>query len=129
MKPLTKEQIVRWHAESIRVHGGADGIRDEGVLDSALASPWATFGGELLHSTVPEIAAAYLYYICNGHPFIDGNKRTSAITALAFAEINGWRSGFAKGKVAHFTLQVAKSELSKAALTVVFENKLIAPTQ
>ncbi|MDF0551888.1 Fic family protein [Kamptonema sp. UHCC 0994] len=65
------------HARQIEKFGGSQGIRDEGLLESALAQPQSTFGGELLHPTIQDQAAAYFYHLAMNHPFIDGNKRTA----------------------------------------------------
>lgn len=71
------DDVLRIHDRQIEVFGGSTGVRDLGLLESALAQPQATFGGELLHPTLPEQAAAYLYHLAKNHPFIDGNKRTA----------------------------------------------------
>ncbi len=76
------------HAEVIAADGGSDGLRDEGLLESALAAPQATFGGEPLMQDGCEIAAAYLFYLCRNHPFVDGNKRTALAACVVFLEIN-----------------------------------------
>ena len=69
--------ILEIHQTLIDLFGGMPGIRDEGLLESALSQPQATFFGELLHPTIHEQAAAYLYHIAKNHPFLDGNKRTA----------------------------------------------------
>jgi death-on-curing protein len=69
--------------------GQGEGIRDEGLLESAVAAPQATFGGEPLMQDASEIAAAYLFYLCRNHPFVDGNKRTALAACLVFIEANG----------------------------------------
>lgn len=70
-------------------HGGAKGLRDEGLLESAVAAPQASFGGEALLNDGVEIAAAYLFYLCRNHPFVDGNKRTALAACLVFLDVNG----------------------------------------
>jgi len=70
---LTLEDILQIHAEQIDIYGGTHGIRDLNGLESAVATPQASFGGEYLHSTIPAMAAAYLFHICQNHPFLDGN--------------------------------------------------------
>jgi death on curing protein len=74
---LELSEILLAHDVQIARFGGMYGVRDEGLLESALAQPKATFNGKLLHSTIYEQAAAYLYHIAKNHPFIDGNKRTA----------------------------------------------------
>jgi len=71
---LDLERILRIHGSMIERYGGTDGIRDTGILRSAVAAPEASFAGRRLHSDVCEMAAAYLYHIVQNHPFIDGNK-------------------------------------------------------
>ena len=72
-KFIRQEDVLRLHARQIEKFGGTPGIRDEGLLKSALAQPIATFGGNFLHGTLAEQAAAYLYHLAMNHPFIDGN--------------------------------------------------------
>jgi death-on-curing protein len=87
-KHLTVEAVKAIHQEVLAAHGGAHGIRDETLLESAVAAPQATMTGEPLISDPIEIAAAYLFYICGNHPFIDGNKRTALAACLVFLEEN-----------------------------------------
>lgn len=77
------------HAEAIARFGGSDGVRDVSLLESAVAAPQATFGGVSVYSSMEEVAAAYMFYICRNHPFIDGNKRASLGACLAFLRLNG----------------------------------------
>ena len=88
-KHLTPAAVMAIHAEVLAAHGGAEGIRDEGLLESAVAAPQATFGGDPLMADAVEIAAAYLFYLCRNHPFVDGNKRTALAACLVFLETNG----------------------------------------
>lgn len=81
--------VLEIHAEVLAAHGGLPGLRDRGLLESAVAAPQASYGGEPLISEPVEIAAAYLFYLCRNHPFVDGNKRTALATALVFLEANG----------------------------------------
>jgi death on curing protein len=89
LKHLTVEAVKAIHREVLAAHGGAAGIRDETLLESAVAAPQATMMGQSLISDPLEIAAAYLFYICRNHPFLDGNKRTSLAACLVFLENNG----------------------------------------
>lgn len=72
---LNIDHTMRLHRSLIETYGGSEGVRDVGLLHSALAMPQASFGGEFLHRDLFEMAAAYLYHIVQNHPFIDGNKR------------------------------------------------------
>jgi len=85
---LTASAVKAIHAEVLAAHGGAAGIRDEALLESAVAAPQATMMGQPLISDPIEIAAAYLFYICRNHAFIDGNKRTALAACLTFLAEN-----------------------------------------
>ena len=76
------------HAEVLAAHGGSAGLRDEALLESAVAAPQATMTGEPMFTEPVEIAAAYLFYLCRNHPFVDGNKRTALATCLVFLSEN-----------------------------------------
>ena len=86
---LDVEGVKAIHAEVLAAHGGSAGLRDAGLLESAVAAPQASFGGEPLIKDLIEIAAAYLFYLCRNHPFVDGNKRTALAASLVFLKENG----------------------------------------
>lgn len=88
---VTVEQSIELHDELIDLFGGSFGLRDRGLLESAIDMPKASFGGQFLHETIFEMAAAYLFHICKNHPFVDGNKRTSLSVAMTFLAMNGLR--------------------------------------
>lgn len=85
----TAEAVKAIHAEVLAAHGGGAGVRDEALLESAVAAPQATMMGQPLFTDPVEIAAAYLFYLCRNHPFVDGNKRTALATCLVFLSENG----------------------------------------
>src|SRR5437867_10279787 len=85
---LSLDEILEIHKDQIARYGGMAGIRDLGLLQSALAQPQATFGSQFLHADLIEMAAAYLFHIVQNHPFIDGNKRVGAVAALVFLQLN-----------------------------------------
>ena len=85
---LTASAVKAIHAEVLAAHGGSPGIREEALLESAVAAPQATMMGEPLISDPVEIAAAYLFYLCRNRPFIDGNKRTALAACLVFLQTN-----------------------------------------
>ena len=87
---LTQEEVLRAHETQIILYGGSTGIRDIGLLESALSMPQASFGGTFLHADHYEMAAAYLFHIVSNHPFVDGNKRTGTVAALTFLDLNGY---------------------------------------
>lgn len=86
---LTYEEVIEIHVDQVTRYGGSGGVRDEGLLRSAIAQPEASFGEDLLHPTLEAQAGAYLYHIVKNHPFIDGNKRAGAACCLVFLDING----------------------------------------
>src|SRR5438067_10615275 len=85
---LTKEEVIELHRQGLDRFGGMPGLRDEGLLDSALAQPRATFGGEELHATMAAKAAALAFSLVNNHPFADGNKRVGFAALAVFLELN-----------------------------------------
>lgn len=89
MIKLTKEQVVSIHSSLIKASGGTDGVRDEGLLESALESPFQTFDGHDLYPSIIQKAARIGYSLVSNHPFIDGNKRIGIHIMLVFLAING----------------------------------------
>jgi death-on-curing protein len=83
--PLVREI----HDEALSKFGGLSGIRDENLLASAIMAPQASFGGRSPFTDLVDVAAAYLYYLCRNHPFLDGNKRTAMMAAIVFLRLNG----------------------------------------
>ncbi len=118
---LTLERTLALHAMQLERWGGLDGVRDMGLLESALAMPSASFGGEYLHGTLFEMAAAYLFHLAKNHPFLDGNKRTATLAAIVFLEINGVEVEADDDAMFDIVLRVANSQASKADLAVFFE--------
>jgi death-on-curing protein len=85
---LGVDAVLAIHEQVLRAHGGAPGVREAALLESAVAAPQASFGGEPLMRDAIEIAAAYLFYLCRNHPFVDGNKRTALAACLVFLQSN-----------------------------------------
>jgi death-on-curing protein len=85
---LDLEDVMELHAEALRRHGGTDGSRDAGLLESALAQPSASFGGQWAHGDLFAMAAAYAFHIAENQPVLDGNKRTALAAAIAFLALN-----------------------------------------
>ena len=85
----TVEAVKAIHEEVLAAHGGSTGLRDQALLESAIAAPQATMTGLPVFAQPVEIAAAYLFYLCRNHPFVDGNKRTVLATCLVFLSENG----------------------------------------
>lgn len=85
---LTEKEILEIHNYQTQVFGGSADLRDDGLLRSAVATPQASFGGNFLYADIFEMAAAYWISIIGNHPFVDGNKRTGAMSAAVFLELN-----------------------------------------
>lgn len=126
LKHPTVEAVLAIHAEVLAAHGGGEGIRSMELLESAVAAPQATMMGSPMISEPVEIAAAYLYYLCSNHPFVDGNKRMALATCLVFLsendllpnedlDANAWES---------LTLAVAASLLSREEITATLRKLL-----
>lgn len=88
--PIPKNIVLAIHEDQLKRHGGMSGVRDEGLLESALAQPFASFGGNDLYPTISEKAARYGFGIIKNHPFADGNKRTGTALIFAFLRGNGF---------------------------------------
>jgi death-on-curing protein len=86
---LSIDTVREIRAEAIKQFGGLNGVRDESLLASAVLTPQSSFGGKSPYADIVEVAAAYLFYICNNHPFLDGNKRTAMMAAIVFLRLNG----------------------------------------
>ena len=114
---LTVEIVREIHAEAISVFGGSHGIRDQALLESAVAAPQATFGGRSPYADIIEVAAAYLFYLCRNHPFIDGNKRTALGACLVFLRLNGAKPAPDSPKWEELTLAVAASVIDRDEAT------------
>ena len=112
---LVSDAVLAFHQVQLARFGGAAGIRDLGLLESALAQPMATFGDEYLHVGLYDMAAAYLFHIVKNHPFVDGNKRTGLIAALAFLDANGVATP-RRAELYDITIAVADGSMSKAKL-------------
>lgn len=110
---LTLAEIVDIHSNQIELYGGQNGVRDFGLLQSALGQPEASFAGQWLHDDIYSMAAAYAFHICQNHPFFDGNKRTALASALVFLELNGISLDDPKSKLLEAMLNMAKGMLSK----------------
>lgn len=121
-KFVEKEDVLSIHSKLISQYGGLRGIRDEGGLDSAIALPQATYGGELLHPTIVEQAAAYLFHITKNHAFVDGNKRTGYGVMVAFLNENNYELNMTLNEAYELTMQVADNQVNKEELTAILKN-------
>ena len=116
MRILTKRQVLMLHASLIAESGGRDGIRDEGLLDSAINSPLQSFAGEDLYPTVLEKAARLGFGLIRNHPFIDGNKRIGTHAMLVFLAVNGITLSYEDNDLIRIILSVAAGELDNTGL-------------
>jgi death-on-curing protein len=115
---LTLDEVLALHADQVERYGGSAGIRDLGLLESAIGAPQATFGGSHLHGTLPEMAAAYLFHVVKNHPFVDGNKRAGLAAAIAFLGLNDLWLDAEPDALAELVIGVAEGRIDKADVTV-----------
>jgi len=113
---LSLAEVVEIHRDQIERYGGQAGIRDLGLLQSALAMPGAGFGGKYLHSDLIEMAAAYLFHIVQNHPFVDGNKRTGTVAGIVFLSLNGIELEADETQLEQLVIDVAKGKAGKSAV-------------
>lgn len=119
---LALEDVLLLHGDQVDLYGGDHGVRDLSLLESAIAQPQATYGGDHLHGDLFEMAAAYLYHIVQNHPFLDGNKRTGAVAALVFLDLNGIEVDTPEGNIYDLTLSVATGQTGKAEIAEFFRS-------
>lgn len=112
MITLTKEQVLMLHSQLIEATGGSAGIRDEGMLDSALSNPFQSFGGESLYPSIQAKAAQLCYGLVKNHAMIDGNKRLGTHVMLVFLALNGYELEYSQKELSDTILAVASGEMS-----------------
>jgi death on curing protein len=117
---LTLDEVIEIHRDMIERYGGSAGIRDEGLLESAVAMPQAGFGEQYLHSSIFEMAAAYLFHIVKNHPFVDGNKRTGAMAAFTFLKLNHLTVNASEIKFEGLVRGVAEGKVGKEKIAEFF---------
>ena len=122
IKFLPIEMVILYHDKLVDEYGGLKGIRDLGLLLSALEMPKASMFGSYLHPTFFDKAAAYLFYIVCNHPFNDGNKRIGGFSATVFLDINGLSTKFSDKQYEKLILGVAKGEIKKEEIALFFQN-------
>ena len=116
MKTLQKAQIIRLHGQLADVTGGSHGLRDEGMLESALAAPFQAYAGTEAYPSLQQKAARLGYGLIRNHPFIDGNKRIGAHTMLVFLALNGVGLAYTQTELADIILSVAAGQADHEAL-------------
>ena len=114
---LSKQQILLLHSQLISETGGSDGLRDVGLLESAINSPFQQFGNEDLYPTIQQKASRLCFWLVNNHPFIDGNKRIGAHVMLVFLALNGIELEYTQDDLSSTILKLASNEISYQQLT------------
>jgi death on curing protein len=120
-------EALAFHAQQITIFGGSDGVRDRGLLDSALARPKNLFAYANHVPSMAELAAAYAFGISSNHPFVDGNKRTAMQVSFVFLEFNGYPANATQEDACLAFLGLAAGEISEAQLAVWFTDHTVAP--
>ena len=123
---LTLGEIMEIHQDQINRYGGVSGTRDIGLLQSAIAMPAASFGGQFLHGDLFEMAAAYLFRISQNHPFVDGNKRTGAVAAIVFLALNDIELDADEDDFERIVLQVAEGKVGKDTVATFLRDDSIS---
>lgn len=116
MKTISKTQILALHSALFAATGGSDGVREDGLLESALAAPFQTFGGEPVYPSLCAKAAQLGFGLIRNHPFVDGNKRIGAHTMLVFLELNGIRLQYTQQELIDIILSVAAGATDRQGL-------------
>lgn len=124
MKFLSVEEVIEIHDDAVSRYGGLHGIRDMGLLVSAIEMPKATMFGEDLHSSVYDKASAYLFHIVCNHPFIDGNKRTGSASTLVFLEENKIQVEFSIDDFEELVCGTAQGLVNKAQISHFFSKQI-----
>ena len=119
---LSVEDVIEICRDQIQRYGGSFGVRDQGLLESAVAMPQAAFGGDYLHEDSSSMAAAYLFHLTMNHPFIDGNKRTGAMAAFVFLDLNGIELTATPDAFADFVLRIASGQAEKSDAIAFFRD-------
>jgi death-on-curing protein len=116
---LDIENVLLIHEEQLPRYGGSPGIRDRGLLESAVAMPRATAGGEFAHEDLFAMAAAYAFHIAQNQPFVDGNKRTGLLAAIVFLDLNGIALSDPEERLYDAMMAIAERRMDKTELTSV----------
>src|SRR5438045_7198064 len=122
---LTIDEVLAIHSDQVRQYGGSGGIRDVGLLSSALAMPRASFGGQYLHPSLHEMAAACLFHLVQNHPFIDGNKRIGLAATIAFLGLNDVCLDSDRDELLEMVLEAARGEIGKPEIAVILRERCV----
>lgn len=117
---LDIDDVLELHAGQIQRYGGSEGLRDPGLLESAIAQASATFGGEFLNPDLFMMAACYLFHLVKNHPFVDGNKRIGLESALVFLELNELSVKATDDELVDLVLKTISGEFGKEQIAEFF---------
>jgi death-on-curing protein len=120
---LTVDDVLELHQVALEQFGGSDGLRDAGLLESAVAMPQAGFGDQFLHETIPAMAAAYLYHLIQNHPFVDGNKRVATMACLAFLRLNVFDYQINDDEWIELAFNIAQGRMTKEESIKLLESR------
>ena len=126
---LNLSEVLQIHRDQIERYGSEPGVRDLGLLQSAVAMPSAGFGGRFLHNDLFEMAAAYLFHITQNHPFVDGNKRTGAVAAVMFLRMNNLKVTADEAGLEALVRDVAEGRAGKAEVAEFFRRTAVDSRQ
>jgi death on curing protein len=115
---LGLEEVLALHADQIARYGGASGVRDVGLIESATAAAETSFDGNYLHATLPEMASAYLFHLAQNHGFVDGNKRIAVAATFMFLFMNDLELVCSEDALVELMLDVTSGTASKADVAV-----------
>ncbi|MFO7565657.1 MAG: type II toxin-antitoxin system death-on-curing family toxin [Enhygromyxa sp.] len=118
---LTVEVVLTLHQRQLDRYGGSPGLRDRGLLESAVAQPQASFGGILAHDNLFAMAAAYLFHLVSNHAFVDGNKRVGLLAAQVFLHLNGIVLLHESEAFYELTMGVAEGRVDKSSVAAEFQ--------
>ncbi len=119
---IPEEIVLIIHTDLLQRYGGSAGIRDKGLLESAIAQPQMTVGGKYANKTIFDKAAAYGFHVCMNHPFVDGNKRVAFALMDIFLQKNGWDITAREEEVYSMMMSIASGKLSKTELSSWLKN-------
>ncbi len=119
---MTLDEVLALHADQVDRYGGALGIRDLALLESAIAAPTASYQEEFLHGSLYEMAAAYLFHLIKNHPFVDGNKRVALISTIVFLGFNDLLLTAEPDELTSLVIGVADGSVSKAEIAVFLKS-------
>lgn len=122
---LDLQHVVAMHKVLIEQYGGLHGIRDKGLLESALSQPQQSAFGEDIFSDIPSKAAAYAYYLSENQPFLDGNKRIATATAMTFLRLNGHDLRVSNEDLYDIIMNLANKKLSREGLVKWFKKNSV----